>query len=247
MMYSRKTDKKLNNSGFTLVEMVVSVAIMVIVAGAIGVLLSGSLSQYDYNEGTVGLQIESQQYAQRLGNSIQVTGYGVFVEPATDKDGNPSADCDNIYLYTIDPANSGAVLCDVYFASPTDSTYNDGGTTKNLYTIKHYSTTMDKAQYDSGVNGWSGAAAAKNTAEPYAGGIASVHYTVFDQNAVKMESSAFTMDRPASSGAATEAMVLKPKKVTVEVRFMNKNRKLTLDDATFFFRNDSVRATKNTP
>lgn len=244
-MYSRKTDKKLNNSGFTLVEMVVSVAIMVIVAGAIGVLLSGSLSQYDYNEGTVGLQIESQQYAQRLGNSIQVTGYGVFVEPATDKDGNPSADCDNIYLYTIDPANSGAVLCDVYFASPTDSTYNDGGTTKNLYTIKHYQSSIDKNQYDSGITGgWSGSV---SSAEPYAGGIASVHYTVYDQNAVKMTSSAFTMDRPASSGAATEAMVLKPKKVTVEVRFMNKNRKLTLDDATFFFRNDSVRATKNKP
>lgn len=224
-MYSRVDEEKINNKGFSLIELIVSIAICVIVAGAIGALLSGSLSNFDYNQTTIGMQIESQQYVQRIGNFIQTTGYAVYTEKVND-------DIDDLYLYSLDnnPGAAQNVICDVYKAMPTSATYRDGANTKNLYTIEHYSMVCPKMDFDSGVANWSGAGS--TSAEPLAGGIAEVHYRVYDMNGTYVDSGAF-----AGTGTTT---LKAPQKVTVSVKFMSKNRKLKLDDSSFFFRNSTV-------
>ena len=223
MMYLRNEKEKLNNKGFTLIELVVSIAIMVIVFGAIGILLSGSLNNFDYNQTTIGLQIDSQQYAQRIGNAIQTTGYAIYTERRTD-------DVDDLYLYALD-RNSGSaqnVICEVYKAKDTGATYNDGGTRKPLYTIEHFTYTMPKADFDSasGSASWTGT----GDSEPLTGSVASIHYNVYDNAGKLLTSGAYTGSESFEQ----------PKKVTIEVGFLSKNRKLKLDDATFFFRNSTV-------
>lgn len=237
-MMSSSSDKKVNNKGFTLIELIVSIAICVLVASAIGVLLTGSLGNFDYNQTTIGLQIESQQYAQRIGNAIQTTGYAVYTCPVTDSTGHENADVDNLYLYTVDPNDSNIVNCEVYYAEDTGATYNDHGTPKHLYTINHYQMSCLKSELSSGSASptWSGAG--MNSSEPLAGSVASVHYKVYDGNGNYFSSGA----RPGS-GVSTPSGVVKmtePKKVTVEIQFLSKNRTLKLDDATFYFRNGTV-------
>lgn len=221
-MYLRNEKDKLNNKGFTLIELVVSIAIMVIVFGAIGVLLSGSLNNYDYNQTTIGLQIDSQQYAQRIGNMVQTTGYGVYTEQV-------NADVDNLYLYSLNGSGaSEKVVCEVYKANQTTATYQDGGSTKHLYTVDHSTYEMAKSDYDSGLTTWTLTA----DPEPLTGHVASIHYRVYDADGTYVESGAYT-------GASSHTYKA-PKKVTIEVGFLSKNRKLKLDDASFFFRNSTV-------
>lgn len=241
-MMSSRNDQKLNNKGFTLIELLVSIAIMVIVAGAIGIMLSGSLSNYDYNQTTVGLQIESQQYTQRIGNAIQTTGYAVYTCPATDSSGRANPDVDDLYLYTLD-GGSGAsqnVVCEIYKAVETSATYTEGGATKHYYTINHETKQVVRSKFDSGAasaSEWTGT----GESEPLAGGIASIHYTVYDINGKMYTSGSFT-----GSGSAGST-VYAPKKVKVDVHFKSKNRKLTFEDASFFFRNSTVKGTTQHP
>lgn len=248
-MMSSSNDSELNNKGFTLIELIVSIAICVLVAAAIGVLLTGSLGNFDYNQTTIGLQIESQQYAQRIGNAIQTTGYAVYTCPATDSAGHAIPDVDNLYLYTADPTTSGSsqrVNCEVYYAEDTGATYNVGGTSGHLYTINHYTMSCllsELSASGSAVPTWSGAG--KASAEPLAGSVASVHYKLYDSNGNYFSSGAKTGDTvPMGSGSVTMS---EPNKVTVEIQFLSKNRTLKLDDATFYFRNGNVEFVNKFP
>lgn len=66
------------NKGFTLVELIVSIAIFAIVGVAIAAFFSMSMTQYKANSNEVNVQTESQMTWKRLESNILITNAGIW-------------------------------------------------------------------------------------------------------------------------------------------------------------------------
>ena len=83
-----------NQKGFTLIELVVTIAVLMIVGISIVVFLTSSFKQYRYSDEEIDLQMESQTTANRLENEIQSTNYAITLD-------SPSV----LNLYSYDESN----------------------------------------------------------------------------------------------------------------------------------------------
>lgn len=229
------SDSKLNKKGFSLVELVVSMAIMIIIAGAILVFLQGSLGQYSYNENNVNLQIESQQYNQRIGNAIMITNYGVYAGPTQISNGTSTDTYTVQSLFLFNKINKGTeaspdyyITVDEYYAKPSGTYKDNTGAEQTAYAIYHGVREIREADFTA-ANGNYTTNMTKfySDAEPFATGIKDVTYTISDEN-----------NKPLTEADFTSTTVVKtPKRVHVKVTFVAKDKSLQFEDATYFFRN----------
>lgn len=82
MQLKRNSSKIQLNKGFTLVELIVSIAIFAIVAAAIIAFFRVAMSQYRTNTNEVNIQTESQMAWKRLESNILITTSGIWT-PST--------------------------------------------------------------------------------------------------------------------------------------------------------------------
>lgn len=113
-----KNKKKISqqNSGFTLVELIVSMAIFAIVGVAIASFFILALRQYKTNTNEANIQTESQMAWKRLESNILVTTNAIWIPT----DSNES----QIDLYNYDESNKKYTKTSIYYKpSDNDSIY----------------------------------------------------------------------------------------------------------------------------
>ena len=111
------------NKGFTLVELIVSIAIFAIVAAAIIAFFRVAMTQYRTNTNEVNIQTESQMTWKRLESNILMTTSGVWLWPSNTTDTTEYDNSSEIYLYNYDESEKAEhkkTMTKIYY--PTDTT-----------------------------------------------------------------------------------------------------------------------------
>lgn len=101
MKKSSRNKAQLNN-GFTLVELIVSIAIFAIVAAAIIAFFRVAMTQYRSNTSEVNVQTESQLTWRRLESNVLATTSGIWLPAGNDTDPKVSGADTEIDLYSYD-------------------------------------------------------------------------------------------------------------------------------------------------
>ncbi len=103
------------NKGFTLVELIVSIAIFAIVGVAIAAFFSMSMRQYKSNTNEVNVQTESQMTWKRLESNILITNAGIWT---------PNDSQIDLYRYSKGAAHE-YTMTSIY--------YDNSGSSHNIY------------------------------------------------------------------------------------------------------------------
>lgn len=109
-MRTNKNDAELNR-GFSLVELIVSIAILAIVAAAIIAFFSMSMGQYKNNTDETSLQTESRLAWKRLESNILNANMGIWANPGSSE----------IDLYSYDSGTKQRVKTRIYFVEATSN------------------------------------------------------------------------------------------------------------------------------
>ncbi len=108
------------NKGFTLVELIVSIAIFAIVGVAIAAFFSMSMRQYKANSNEVNVQTESQMTWKRLESNILITNAGIWT---------PNDSQIDLYRYSKGAAHE-YTMTSIY--------YDNSGSSHNIYYQDYY-------------------------------------------------------------------------------------------------------------
>ena len=108
------------NKGFTLVELIVSIAIFAIVGVAIAAFFSMSMRQYKSNTNEVNVQTESQMTWKRLESNILITNAGIWT---------PNDSQIDLYRYSKGAAHE-YTMTSIY--------YDNSGSSHNIYYQDYY-------------------------------------------------------------------------------------------------------------
>lgn len=81
-----RKNSQFNNKGFTLVELIVSIAIFAIVGVAIAAFFSVAMTQYRTNTNETNIQTESQMTWKRLESNILIANQGIWIPRDTQID-----------------------------------------------------------------------------------------------------------------------------------------------------------------
>ena len=108
------------NKGFTLVELIVSIAIFAIVGVAIAAFFSMSMRQYKGNSNEVNVQTESQMTWKRLESNILITNAGIWT---------PNDSQIDLYRYSKGAAHE-YTMTSIY--------YDNSGSSHNIYYQDYY-------------------------------------------------------------------------------------------------------------
>ncbi len=108
------------NKGFTLVELIVSIAIFAIVGVAIAAFFSMSMRQYKANSNEVNVQTESQMTWKRLESNILITNAGIWT---------PNDSQIDLYRYSKSAAHE-YTMTSIY--------YDNSGSSHNIYYQDYY-------------------------------------------------------------------------------------------------------------
>jgi prepilin-type N-terminal cleavage/methylation domain-containing protein len=112
LLRTKSNDSELNK-GFTLVELIVSIAIFAIVAAAIIAFFRVAMTQYRTNTNEVNIQTESQMAWKRLESNVLIATNGVWT---------PSSSRIDLYSYNSDAEHKKTVTSIYYSDDPSNHT-----------------------------------------------------------------------------------------------------------------------------
>ena len=112
LLRTKSNDSELNK-GFTLVELIVSIAIFAIVAAAIIAFFRVAMTQYRTNTNEVNIQTESQMTWKRIESNVLIATNGVWT---------PSSSRIDLYNYNSDAEHKKTVTSIYYSDDPSNHT-----------------------------------------------------------------------------------------------------------------------------